>query len=118
MVWLYSRQARNPAWKVSIMPSYQVTVPHQLGQDSARSRVETFLESVQREYAAHVSNVSGEWSGNGLAFRFLASGLNVSGTLVVEESLVVVTGPLPLAALFFRGQIERTIRDELQRLLQ
>ena len=100
------------------MPSYQVSVPHQLGQDAARLRVAAFLESVQREYAAHVSDVNGEWSGNGLAFRFLASGLNVSGTLMVQESFVEVTGPLPLAAMFFRGQIERTIRDELQRLLQ
>jgi hypothetical protein len=99
------------------MPSYSVSVSHDLGQDPARARVETFLESVQRDYAAHVSNVSGEWSDNQLAFRFLASGLNISGTLIVEETLVAVTGPLPLAAAFFRGQIERTIRDELRRLL-
>jgi len=99
------------------MPSYSVSVPHNLGQEPARARVERFLDSVQRDYAAHVSNVSGEWSNNRLDFRFLASGLNVSGTLVVGEQLVEVSGPLPLAAMLFRGQIERTIRDELRRLL-
>jgi len=99
------------------MPSYSVAVPHNLGQPSARARVEQFLENVQRDYAAHLSNVGGEWIDNQLNFRFLASGLSISGALAVEETLVTVTGPLPLAAAFFRGQIERTIRDELLKLL-
>jgi hypothetical protein len=99
------------------MPSYSVSVPHNLGQEPARERVEQFLEGVQRDYAAHVSDVCGEWSDNQLAFRFLASGLKVSGTLVVDETLVAVTGPLPLAAVLFRGRIEQTIRDELRKLL-
>jgi len=47
----------------------------------------------------------------------VASGLSISGVLLVEETLVAVSGPLPLAAVFFRGQIERTIRDELRKLL-
>ena len=99
------------------MPSYQVSVAHSLGQNAARTRVETFLENVQRDYAAHVSNVSGQWNGSELDFGFVASGLNVRGTLDVQESAVVVAGPLPLAAAFFRGQIERTIREQLERLL-
>ena len=99
------------------MPAYQVSVPHQLGQEVARVRVASFLERVQRDYAAYVSDVSGQWSGNALHFGFLASGFKVSGTLEVQESAVNVTGPLPLAAALFRGQIEKTIREELQRLL-
>jgi hypothetical protein len=99
------------------MPSFQVSVPHQLGQEAAQTRVTSFLETVQREYAAHVSDVKGEWDGSELAFGFVASGFKVSGTLDVQESTVIVAGPLPLAAAFFRGQIERTIREQLQRLL-
>lgn len=99
------------------MPAFQVTVPHQLGQDAARARVDSFLETVQRDYAAHLTNVTGAWSGSELEFGFSASGLKVSGTLDVQEAAVVVAGPLPLAAAFFRGQIERTIREQLERLL-
>ena len=36
---------------------------------------------------------------------------------MVAQQSVEVSGSLPLAAALFRGQIERTIRDELQRLL-
>ena len=99
------------------MPSYQVSVPHQLGREAARGRVEQFLEAVQRDYAAHISNVQGTWAGDQLQFGFSASGLAISGTMQVEESAVQVSGPLPLAAALFRGRIEQTIRDELQKLL-
>ena len=99
------------------MPSYQVAVPHQLGRETARQRVEQFLEGVQRDYAAHISNVQGAWSGDELQFGFAAMGMPISGTLAVGESAVQVSGPLPLAAALFRGRIEQTIREELQKLL-
>jgi hypothetical protein len=99
------------------MPSFQVSVPHQLGRDAARGRVEQFLEAVQRDYAAHISNVNGAWTDDRLQFSFKAAGLAISGTMLVEETAVQVSGPLPLAAAFFRGRIEQTIRDELQKLL-
>ena len=99
------------------MPSYQVSVPHQLGREAARARVEKFLEAVQRDYAGQISNVQGGWTGDQLQFGLTAMGLAISGTMAVEESAVQVSGPLPLAAAFFRGRIEQTIRDELQKLL-
>src|SRR5262245_9177124 len=99
------------------MPSFRVSVPHQLGQAAARARVEGFLDNVRRDLPARVSDVAGEWNDNRLEFRLVASGLSISGTLQVEESLAEVAGALPLAAVLFRGQIERTIREELSRLL-
>jgi hypothetical protein len=99
------------------MPSYHVSVPHDLSQDAARARVEEFLNAVQRDYAQHVSHVSGEWEENRLSFRFATSGLNISGTLNVEETAVEVSGPLPLIAALFRGRIEQQIRAELAKLL-
>ena len=99
------------------MPSFSVSVPHDLGQPAARQRVETFLETVQRDYAQYVSDVDGQWTEHRLAFRFATSGLHISGLLVVEETLVAVSGPLPFAAVLFRGRIEQQIREELLRLL-
>jgi len=99
------------------MPSYRVSVQHDLGQAAARQRVEAFLDTVRRDYAQSISNVGGQWTENRLAFQFVTSGLSISGMLVVEETLVEVSGPLPLAAVLFRGRIEQQIRNELQRLL-
>lgn len=99
------------------MPSFRVSVPHALGQEAARIRVEQFLDAVQRDYAAHISDMNGQWNDNRLGFEFVTSGLNISGTLVVETATVEVSGPLPLVAAFFRGKIESQIRDELRKLL-
>jgi hypothetical protein len=99
------------------MPSFHVAVPHVLGQETARARLEKFLDNVQRDYSAHVSDVSSQWNANQLAFQFLASGLRISGTLDVADSQVEVSGPLPFAALLFRGQIESKIRENLAQLL-
>ena len=99
------------------MASYSIGVAHRLGEAAAMTRVERFLEDVQREYAAYLSDAEGQWNGNRLQFSFLAAGLSINGILVVTEESVHVSGPLPLAAAFFRGRIEQTIREELTRLL-
>ena len=99
------------------MAGFNVSVPHALGREDALARVQRFLDDVRANYAEQIRNVHGEWSDNRLDFAFTAAGLAVRGMLVVEEAAVQVAGPLPLAALFFRGKIEQTIRQELEKLL-
>jgi len=99
------------------MASFSVTVPHELGQEAALARVTNFLEEVRRDHADRVSDVRGEWKGNALEFAFTASGIPVSGNLAVEDQAVRVSGPLSFMAAMFRGRIEQTIREELQKLL-
>jgi hypothetical protein len=99
------------------MPAYRVSVPHAVGREVALERVRQFLDDVRREHADKVSDVRGQWSENRLDFAFSTIGLGIQGTLVVEEEIVQVFGPLPLAAAFFRGRIEQTIRQQLESLL-
>lgn len=99
------------------MPSFHVSVPHELGQAAARQRVEGFLDKVRRDLPAFVNEVDGAWKEDQMEFRLKASGMNISGTLVVAETAAEVSGNLPLAAVLFRGQIERTIKEELAKLL-
>ena len=99
------------------MPAYQVQVSHGLGAAAARARLESFLEQVRRDYAAQLSEMNGAWTADCLSFEFRAAGMPMSGTLLVQETHVHVSGQLPLAAAFFRGRIEQTIRDELRKLL-
>lgn len=99
------------------MAGFNVSVPHALGQQAAQERVSVFLESVRQRYANDISNLRGEWEINRLEFGFTTVGMPISGTLVVEEQHVHVSGPLPLMAMMFRGKVEQTIRGELERLL-
>ena len=96
---------------------FSVSVPHRLGREAALSRVQRFLDDIRQTYGQDLSDVRGQWHGNRLEFGFKAKGLGVHGTLVVEETEVHVSGPLPLAAMFFRGRIEQQIRQELEKLL-
>lgn len=100
------------------MSGYNVSVPHRLGREAALARVQTFLDQVRHNYGDDVSDVSGQWTEHRLDFGFAARGLAVRGTLLVEDHAVHVSGPLPLAAMFFRGRIEQQIRQELEKLLQ
>ena len=99
------------------MAGFNVSVPHGLGREAALVRVQRFLDDIRQTYGQDLSDIRGQWHDNRLEFGFSAKGLAVHGTLVVEEALVNVAGPLPLAAMFFRGRIEQQIRQELEKLL-
>jgi hypothetical protein len=99
------------------VPAFRVAVPHALGHEAALVRVHQFLGEMRLKHADKLSDVRGDWTENRLDFRFIASALTIQGTLVVGNDAVEVFGPLPLAATFFRGKIEQTIRQELEQLL-
>jgi hypothetical protein len=99
------------------MAGFNVSVPHRLGREAALARVQQFLDDIRQTYGQELSDVRGQWQDNRLDFGFRAMGLAIGGTLVVEEAVVQVSGPLPLAAMFFRGRIEQQIRQELEKLL-
>jgi hypothetical protein len=66
------------------MVPIQISVPHQLGPQAAKDRVQQFLDGLQREYANQISDVQGDWDNNRLQFGFHISILDPC-TLDVEE---------------------------------
>ena len=99
------------------MPSFGSEVQHQLGQAGAIARLETFVNKVREQYQGQVSNLTEEWNDHELTFSFSAYGIQIQGTLTVEEALVRMTGTLPFAAIAFKGKIESSLADELQKAL-
>lgn len=99
------------------MPSLTITVPHSLGADEAASRLKAFFEKLKSRYQDKMSNLEEKWDGNRLDYAFSTFGFNVKGDLNVEPGEVRVNGSLPFAAIMFKGKIEQSIRDELEKLL-
>ena len=99
------------------MPTLRVSVKHDLGKAAALERVKNLLEALQRQYAAYLGDVKGEWAGDVLTFSFAAAGLPTHGTGKVGDSEIVVSGELPLPAIVLRGRIEQIISDELKKLV-
>ncbi|HEX2476288.1 MAG TPA: polyhydroxyalkanoic acid system family protein [Lacipirellulaceae bacterium] len=99
------------------MPKFNVQVPHSLPQSEARSRLERFAESLQRKFQNQVSELHQSWENDTLRFRFKTYGIPLDGGITVGEQELNVDGNLPFSAMMFRGKIESTIREELERLL-
>jgi hypothetical protein len=99
------------------MAALHLSVPHGLGQAEAQARLERFLEQIRTQHAAELNDVRGGWTDNVLEIELDIRGIGISSRMIVEETHVHVSGPLPLAALFFRGRIEQTIRGEIERAL-
>jgi hypothetical protein len=99
------------------MPKLTVTVPHTLDPQEATKRLQGFLERVRSRYADQVSDLEEEWGENSGTFGFKTYGFNVKGSMAVEPNQVRVEGDLPFAAMMFKGRVEQTIRENLERLM-
>jgi putative polyhydroxyalkanoate system protein len=99
------------------VPKLDFSVPHALGKEEARSRLEAFADRVRAKYEGQVKDVKQSWEGDTLCFGFRTLGSNFDGRLTVEEDRLNVGGSLPFAAMMFKGKIESTIREELERLM-
>lgn len=100
------------------MPGINVSVPHQLPQDEALSRVKGLLGQVKAQFSDKVSDLQESWTGYVGTFSFSAMGFPVSGTFTVGASEVILQSTLPFAALPFKGKIESTIRERAAILLR
>ena len=99
------------------MPGFQVNVPHGLGKEQATERLKVFLQKIAERYKDQVSKMEGNWVENVLNFAMTTYGFTISGKLTVEDSSARLEGQLPFAALPFKGKIEKSISDELQKEL-
>jgi putative polyhydroxyalkanoate system protein len=99
------------------MPKFSVQVPHSLPQAEARTRLERFAESLQQKFQKQVSDLHQSWEDDTLRFRFKTFGIPLDGGITVSDTDLNVDGNLPFSAMMFRGKIESTIREELERLV-
>ncbi|MBX9788688.1 MAG: polyhydroxyalkanoic acid system family protein [Pirellulales bacterium] len=99
------------------MPSLAITVPHGLDQREAAERLKRLIEDAKAQYGMHLSELHEEWVEHTGSFRVGAMGFKSTGTVEVRATEVHIQGSLPLAAIMFRGRIEETIRQQVERRL-
>jgi hypothetical protein len=100
------------------MPQIRVETPHALGREAALKRLQNKTEAVCAQFGGHVNDLQQQWTDHTLSFSFRVTGMGIRGTLTVEESSVAVCANLPLPAMFFKGAVEKRIREELTKLLR
>lgn len=99
------------------MPSINISVPHQLGEEEAASRIKGYLAKVKDRHQDKISNLEERWEGNQLNAGFSTYGFNIKGDLKIEPNQVKLNGSIPIAAMMFKGKIEQTVKEELTRIL-
>ena len=99
------------------MPAFHVETAHTLGQSEAVVRLKSFVDNIREQFKEQVTEMTGEWGESSLRFSLTTYGFTISGTLNVKENQIDVEGQLPFAAVAFRGKIQQTIEQELNRAL-
>jgi putative polyhydroxyalkanoate system protein len=100
------------------MPQFSVQVPHSLPQQQARERLNRFVDILRQKFQDSVNDLEQHWDGDTLRFAFKTFGIPLKGGITVDESKLDVKGDLPLTAIMFRGKIESSIRQQLERLVR
>jgi hypothetical protein len=99
------------------MPGISINTPHALGAEEATNRLKTLFGKLKEEHKDKVSNLEETWNDNKLDYSFSTYGFNIKGDMTVEADEVKVNGNLPFAAMMFKGKIEQSVREQLEKLL-
>jgi hypothetical protein len=99
------------------MPKIKLSVPHQLGQAEAKSRISKLIADSRDKFGDRVTDVEEAWTGNIDAFHFRAMGFAIDGRLEVQPAEVLIDIDLPWAALPFKGRVESELLKHARELL-
>lgn len=99
------------------MPLVQVQVPHQLTREIAILRLQEYGQRMRGEHGAKVADLEEIWQDGIAQFSFRALGFSVSGQTIVNDESAEIHVRLPLAAIPFRGLIEKEIAERLGQAL-
>ena len=92
-------------------------VEHQLGAPTAQSRLQVFITQMTTQYSDTIDSMDGTWDNNVLTFELTVMGMKVSGTLTVNDDVIEIQGTMPFALSLMRGRMEKTMEQELRKLL-
>ena len=95
-----------------------VEIPHQLGREEARRRLETGIGQLKAKFGDKLSSVDERWSGDHLDVVVKALGQVVSAGLDVEADHVRLEMQLPWMLAMLAEKAKGFIRKEGQLLLE
>ncbi|HET9160418.1 MAG TPA: polyhydroxyalkanoic acid system family protein [Caulobacteraceae bacterium] len=95
-----------------------VTIPHQLGRDEARRRIETGLSRFVGQVGGMARNYQQAWSGDRMDFSAEVMGQPLSGAIHVLDDAARVELVLPGLLGLMAGKIKGKLQREGQLLLE
>jgi putative polyhydroxyalkanoate system protein len=95
-----------------------VLVPHRLGRQEARRRLDSGIDRLQRELSALLSGLDYHWQGDTLNFTASAMWQRLTGRIEVLDDAVRVEIELPWVLQFLRDAITKRVRGRGVALLE
>lgn len=96
-----------------------ITIPHQLGKDQARARIESGFGRIEQQFAGGgQAKVEKSWDGDRMIFTAVAMGQTINGTLDVLDDAVRLDIALPGFLAMFAGKVKDKVQDEARLLLK
>lgn len=86
-----------------------ISVPHKLGAETAKNRVNDQLLKLQGEYAAHLAQSEINWVGDVAHIKLAALGQKVSAEVAVYMDFVKIDIHLPLLLSMLGGKVQGLI---------
>lgn len=89
-----------------------VSIPHQLGKDEARRRLETGFGTLKQQFGQHLTSIQDTWSGDRMDFKLAAMGQQVTGFLVVKQDTVDLEVNLPFLLAMMADKAKALIHKQ------
>ena len=100
------------------MKSLEVRVPHSVGRDEARRRLDAAIVRAREEYADKVGGIDATWeSADRLRLLVTVMGMEIDSQVDVHDVELVVSLEVPGMAGLFAGRIKEGIEERLGGLL-
>jgi|ERR1700748_1628200 putative polyhydroxyalkanoate system protein len=95
-----------------------VSIPHNLGRETALKRIHDGIAQLRSRYAAQMTILDENWTGDRLDFRIMALRQTVSGSIEVAETTVTVSVVLPLFLSALAEKAKTLIQHRAQLMLE
>lgn len=100
------------------MKSLEVRVPHSLGPDEVRRRLDEAIVRAREDYADKVGTIEASWTGDDrLQLMLTVMGMKIDSDVEILVEELVVRLQVPGMAALFAGQIRNGIQERLGGLL-
>lgn len=100
------------------MKAVEVRVPHSLGRDEVKRRLEAAVGRARDEFGEKIGDLDASWDGDE-RLRLLLSvmGMQIDSEVEIQASELLVRVQIPGMAGLFAGRIKQGIEDRLGGLL-
>ena len=95
-----------------------VSIPHRLGRDEARTRLKDGAQRLRTQFGGQAANVEEHWQDYHADFKFTAMGQSITGRMDVEDDAIKLSVVLRWMLAMIADKIRGKIQDEGRKLLE